>query len=210
MTVPGNWWKRLLGPEHSSIAMPSLDPSALLIVLLPGRRSLHIQKHTCSSSGYPAAKIRQCMHLLHPTSFLTMTPHQSPYSHPLSRGYSTIISNPYTTDNWGMKAKRRKTTGTGRMRSMKEVPRKFKNGFQTGAPKGARGTPTKDEVAAIAMCAQSNERSFQSPYRPCRQGCHELHAFGLSSWSKLVRINTQDRLRRDVHGRPSYMPILLF
>lgn len=43
-------------------------------------------------------------------------------------------------DNWGMKAKRRKTTGTGRMRSMKEVPRKFKNGFQTGAPKGARGT----------------------------------------------------------------------
>ena len=26
----------------------------------PGRRSLHIQKHTCSSCGYPAAKIRQC------------------------------------------------------------------------------------------------------------------------------------------------------
>ena|SRR5277367_1337976 len=25
-----------------------------------GRRSLHIQKHTCSSCGYPAAKIRQC------------------------------------------------------------------------------------------------------------------------------------------------------
>ncbi|KAF6237018.1 hypothetical protein HO173_004897 [Letharia columbiana] len=69
-----------------------------------GRRSLHIQKHTCSSCGYPAAKIRQY--------------------------------------NWGMKAKRRKTTGTGRMRSMKEVPRKFKNGFQTGAPKGARGTTT--------------------------------------------------------------------
>ncbi|KAL8982410.1 MAG: hypothetical protein Q9205_003070 [Flavoplaca limonia] len=66
-----------------------------------GRRSLHIQKHTCSSCGYPAAKIRQY--------------------------------------NWGMKAKRRKTTGTGRMRSMKEVPRKFKNGFQTGVPKGSKG-----------------------------------------------------------------------
>ncbi|KAL8661354.1 MAG: hypothetical protein Q9202_005656 [Teloschistes flavicans] len=66
-----------------------------------GRRSLHIQKHTCSSCGYPAAKIRQY--------------------------------------NWGMKAKRRKTTGTGRMRTLKEVPRKFKNGFQTGTPKGARG-----------------------------------------------------------------------
>lgn len=25
-----------------------------------GRRSLHIQKHTCSSCGYPAAKIRKC------------------------------------------------------------------------------------------------------------------------------------------------------
>ncbi|SLM38429.1 60s ribosomal protein l37 [Lasallia pustulata] len=66
-----------------------------------GRRSFHIQKHTCSSCGYPAAKIRQY--------------------------------------NWGEKAKRRKTTGTGRMRTMKGIPRKFKNGFQTGAPKGARG-----------------------------------------------------------------------
>ncbi|KAL8634321.1 MAG: hypothetical protein Q9228_008085 [Teloschistes exilis] len=45
----------------------------------------------------------------------------------------------YDADNWGMKAKRRKTTGTGRMRTLKEVPRKFKNGFQTGTPKGARG-----------------------------------------------------------------------
>ncbi|KAL9127170.1 MAG: hypothetical protein Q9217_003903 [Psora testacea] len=69
-----------------------------------GRRSLHIQKHTCASCGYPAAKIRQY--------------------------------------NWGVKAKRRKTTGTGRMRHMKDIPRKFKNGFQTGAPKGARGTAT--------------------------------------------------------------------
>ena len=43
------------------------------------------------------------------------------------------------TDNWGEKAKRRKTTGTGRMRSLKLVARKFKNGFQKGAPKGARG-----------------------------------------------------------------------
>ncbi|KAI9841652.1 MAG: hypothetical protein M1838_003488, partial [Thelocarpon superellum] len=72
----------------------------------PSRRSLHIQKHTCSSCGYPAAKIRQY--------------------------------------NWGEKAKRRKTTGTGRMRYMKEIPRRFKNGFQIGAPKGARG-PGKEE-----------------------------------------------------------------
>ncbi|TKA73489.1 hypothetical protein B0A49_07141 [Cryomyces minteri] len=42
-------------------------------------------------------------------------------------------------DNWGEKAKRRKTTGTGRMRSMKLIPRQFKNGFRVGTPKGARG-----------------------------------------------------------------------
>lgn len=59
-------------------------------------------------------------------------------------------------DEWGEKAKRRKTTGTGRMRYLKSVARKFSNGFQSGAcvsdneysymdvltdcsPKGARG-----------------------------------------------------------------------
>jgi large subunit ribosomal protein L37e len=42
-------------------------------------------------------------------------------------------------DNWSEKAKRRKVTGTGRMRTLKHVARKFSNGFQIGAPKGARG-----------------------------------------------------------------------
>merc|ERR1712098_441305 len=41
--------------------------------------------------------------------------------------------------NWGAKANRRKTTGSGRMRTLKGVPRKFKNGFQVGTPKGAKG-----------------------------------------------------------------------
>ncbi|CAE7146227.1 unnamed protein product [Rhizoctonia solani] len=31
---------------------------------------------------------------------------------------------------WGLKAKRRKTTGTGRMRYLKHVSRRFKNGFR--------------------------------------------------------------------------------
>ncbi|KAF8142140.1 ribosomal protein L37e-domain-containing protein [Boletus edulis] len=31
---------------------------------------------------------------------------------------------------WGLKAKRRKTTGTGRMRYLKYVSRRFKNGFR--------------------------------------------------------------------------------
>jgi len=44
--------------------------------------------------------------------------------------------------NWGEKAKRRKTTGSGRMRSLRLVHRRFQNGFQTGTPKGARGPQT--------------------------------------------------------------------
>jgi large subunit ribosomal protein L37e len=47
------------------------------------------------------------------------------------------------TDNWSEKAKRRKTTGTGRMRYLKDVSRRFNNGFQTGTPKGARGPGEK-------------------------------------------------------------------
>ncbi|KAI1212847.1 60S ribosomal protein L37 [Annulohypoxylon truncatum] len=71
----------------------------------PRRRSLHIQKHTCSSCGYPAAKTRKY--------------------------------------NWSEKAKRRKTVGTGRMRYLKDVSRRFKNGFRTGVPKDARGPALK-------------------------------------------------------------------
>lgn len=56
-----------------------------------------------------------------------------------------IWTNDVITDNWGEKAKRRKTTGTGRMRYLKEVPRKFKNGFQIGVPKDSRGPNTKTE-----------------------------------------------------------------
>ena len=42
-------------------------------------------------------------------------------------------------DNWSEKAKRRKTTGSGRTRYLKTVARKFANGFQSGAPKDSRG-----------------------------------------------------------------------
>ncbi|CEP20147.1 hypothetical protein [Parasitella parasitica] len=34
--------------------------------------------------------------------------------------------------NWSEKGKRRKTTGTGRMAHLKEVQRRFKNGFREG------------------------------------------------------------------------------
>lgn len=35
-------------------------------------------------------------------------------------------------DQWGQKAIRRRTTGTGRMRTLKDLPRRFKNGFREG------------------------------------------------------------------------------
>jgi len=35
-------------------------------------------------------------------------------------------------DQWGQKAIGRKTTGTGRMRYLKDLPRRFKNGFREG------------------------------------------------------------------------------
>lgn len=49
-------------------------------------------------------------------------------------GYADVGTN---ADNWSEKAKRRKTNGTGRMRYMKDVSRRFKNGFQSGVPKGS-------------------------------------------------------------------------
>lgn len=65
-----------------------------------GRRSYHVQKTTCSSCGYPAARKR--------------------------------------TYQWGKKAIGRKTTGTGRMRHMKDLPRRFKNGFREGTQAAPR------------------------------------------------------------------------
>ncbi|XP_072022467.1 large ribosomal subunit protein eL37-like [Amphiura filiformis] len=50
--------------------------------------------------------------------------------------------------NWSFKAKRRRTTGTGRMRHLKNVHRRFQNGFREGTtPKprqrGVAAAPSK-------------------------------------------------------------------
>ncbi|KAL0661962.1 hypothetical protein Bca4012_098799 [Brassica carinata] len=39
---------------------------------------------------------------------------------------------PHALYNWSVKAIRRKTTGTGRMRYLRNVPRRFKTGFREG------------------------------------------------------------------------------
>ncbi|RLM78327.1 60S ribosomal protein L37-1-like [Panicum miliaceum] len=71
-----------------------------------GRRSFHLQKSTCSSCGYPAARIRKY--------------------------------------NWSVKAIRRKTTGTGRMRYLRHLPRRFKSNFR----EGTEATPKKAAAGA--------------------------------------------------------------
>ena len=45
-------------------------------------------------------------------------------------------------DNWGKKAIGRKTTGTGRCRYLKDMPRKFKNGFREGERPACRARPS--------------------------------------------------------------------
>ncbi|KAF5332203.1 hypothetical protein D9611_008113 [Ephemerocybe angulata] len=45
---------------------------------------------------------------------------------------------------WGQKAKRRKTTGTGRMRYLKDVSRRFKNGFRENTTATKKSKPTSD------------------------------------------------------------------
>ncbi|KAL3867814.1 hypothetical protein ACJMK2_040661 [Sinanodonta woodiana] len=50
--------------------------------------------------------------------------------------------------NWSEKALRRKTTGTGRMRHMKKVFRRFRNGFREGTvPKPRRKTAAAPSTA---------------------------------------------------------------
>ena len=59
--------------------------------------------------------------------------------------------------NWSMKAKRRHTTGTGRMRYLKKVHRRFENGFKFRPvkPAPAAATPAKKAPAASSWSEES-------------------------------------------------------
>ena len=46
--------------------------------------------------------------------------------------YIPVFTTIKSIVDWAKKAKRRRTTGTGRMRYMKHLPRLFKNGFREG------------------------------------------------------------------------------
>lgn len=75
-----------------------------------GRKSFHIQKHTCSSCGYPSARLRKY--------------------------------------NWSEKALRRRTTGTGRMRYLKNVARRAKHGFRENLKTASKKTNTKKATSS--------------------------------------------------------------
>ncbi|KAK9480815.1 ribosomal protein L37e-domain-containing protein [Lipomyces japonicus] len=55
-------------------------------------------------------------------------------------GYPAAKTRKY---NWAEKAKRRKTTGTGRERYLKHVDRRFKNGFRTGVATSSKKTESE-------------------------------------------------------------------
>ncbi|KAG8463415.1 hypothetical protein KFE25_004926 [Diacronema lutheri] len=54
-------------------------------------------------------------------------------------GYPSARKRKY---NWSAKALRRKTTGTGRMRHLRDMPRRFKNGFREGTKAVRQKKPT--------------------------------------------------------------------
>jgi large subunit ribosomal protein L37e len=80
-----------------------------------GKQSWHRQKKRCASSGHPGTKKRRCKSWMYW----------------------------WYVDNWSEKAKRRNTQGTGRMRYLKHVDRRAKNGFREGtqAPSRKRKAP---------------------------------------------------------------------
>ncbi len=74
-----------------------------------------------------------------------MTDRPTP-SHPIPS--LSVHPTPRPTVNWSEKAKRRKTTGTGRVRTLKSLPRRFKNGFREG-----KTAPAKKVAAAASASA---------------------------------------------------------
>ncbi|THU52516.1 hypothetical protein C4D60_Mb10t04800 [Musa balbisiana] len=99
-----------------------------------GRRSFHLQKSRCGACGYPSSRIRKCDSSDPWISLLLVT-----------SGFCLLWWDlgSFGSDNWSVKAIRRKTTGTGRMRYLRHVPRRFKSSFR----EGTQATPRKKAVA---------------------------------------------------------------
>ncbi|KAK8675980.1 hypothetical protein V6N13_034037 [Hibiscus sabdariffa] len=103
-----------------------------------GRRSFHLQKSRCSACAFPAARKRKYQ------SYNTCL-YIGDYVNGNGNGVSCGCLN-IDLDNWSVKAIRRKTTGTGRMRYLRHVPRRFKTGFR----EGTEAAPRKKVAATSA------------------------------------------------------------
>ena len=90
-------------------------------------------------------------------------------------------------DNWGKKAIRRKTTGTGRMRHLKLVQRRFRNGFREGecAP-----CPAARPGAGVGSAAGAGaEPSTRGPCGAASQIAVRPQArLGLRAWCGTSRV----------------------
>merc|ERR1739848_713790 len=56
---------------------------------------------------------------------------------------------------WSQKAIRRKTTGTGRMRYLKDLPRRFKNGFREGT-EAVKKTAAAQQASARGLAGRGS------------------------------------------------------
>lgn len=66
---------------------------------------------------------------------------------------------------WAQKAKRRRTTGTGRMRYLKTLPRRFKNGFREGGITYDSVIHISINVVLITVQGQLLSQQSQSPIK---------------------------------------------
>ena len=104
-----------------------------------GRSSYHIQKHECASCGYPA-KRKRTYQVKELAIFVRISPI-------LCGSCLNTSLNPL---QWSEKSIRRRTTGTGRLRHLKVVNRKFHNGFREGTQPKPRQRGAAAPSTAVA------------------------------------------------------------
>ncbi|URE46704.1 hypothetical protein MUK42_25701 [Musa troglodytarum] len=83
--------------------------------------------------------------------------------------------------NWSVKAIRRKTTGTGRMRYLRHVPRRFKSSFREGLKYMGKGCNNKQTLQLFLLKVELliDSSGFTNPDRPSFQRLADA-TFGLT------------------------------
>ncbi|XLR35297.1 hypothetical protein S83_063197, partial [Arachis hypogaea] len=140
-----------------------------------GHRSFHLQKSRCSACGSPTARKMNVEKIGEGTYGVVYKAHDRVTNETITlkkirleqedEGVpSTAIREIsllkemqhrnilFNHDNWSVKAIRRKTTGTGRMRYLRHVPCRFKSGFR----EGTEAAPRKKGAAASGETVHGN------------------------------------------------------